>query len=219
MSTDIQNMKYEQIILDSISRHTITVDRCLPIEDRERAMLAIELLVRAGRISEWHHDCGLRYWTAAAASRLSDGSLSRSLGILTFCQGSESRSLLTPHEIEHYFPKLFRHGLPAGHYVDATPQSTRLGNVRVDAGQSKLNRIVTRTERAVHKYEQQPGFRELIHDGKFELTWIVPTHAKQRRLAEALHPLTGSGVRIRVIAIPALLNVVAHLPSSNTQTS
>ncbi len=211
-------MKSEQIIIEFIERYTIAVDRYLPIDDRERAMLAIDQLLRAGRISEWHHDCGLRYWTAVGLRPLSETSLARSLGILTFCHGSESRSLITREELETYFPKMFRHGLPAGHYVDATPQHTRLGNVRVDAGQSKVNRIVTRTQRSLQKYEQQTGFRNLIRDGNFELTWIVPTHPKQRRLVEALHLLTGSGVRFRVIAIPELLNVVAHIPQFNRLT-
>lgn len=208
-------MKTEQIIFDYINRHTIAVDRCLPIDDRERAMLAIDLLLRAGRISEWHHDCGLRYWTAAGLRPLSDTSLARSLGILTFCHDSKSRSLITREELETYFPKIFRRGLPAGHYIEAAPQSTRLGNIRVDGGQSKVNRIVTRTHRSIQKYEQQTGFRELIRDGNFELTWMVPTHPKQRRLIEALHPLTASGVQIKVIAIPDLLNIVAHIPQSN----
>jgi len=211
-------MKYEQIILDFIDRHTIAVDRCLPIDDRERAMLAIDLLLRAGRITEWHHHSGLRYWTANGSAPLSDTSLARSLGILTFCHGSTSRSLITPKEIAVYFPSIFRHGLPAGHYVDATPQFTRLGNVRVDSGQSKLNRIVARTQRNIHKYEQQPGFRELIRNGDFELTWIVPTHPKQRRLVEALQPLTGSGIRLKVVAVPELLNIAAHIPPSNRPT-
>ncbi len=212
------NMKSEQIILDFIDRHTIAVDRCLPIDDRERAMLAIDQLLRGGQISEWHHDSGLRYWTAASLRPLSDMSLARSLGVLTFCHSSESRSLITREELKTYFPKMFRHGLPAGHYIDATPQFTRLGNVRVDAGQSKINRIVARTQRSIQKYEQQMGFRELIRDGNFELTWMVPTHSKQRRLVEGLAPLRGSGVHLRVIAIPELLNVVVHMPHSNRST-
>lgn len=212
-------MKYEQITLDFIDRHTIAVDRCLPIDDRERALLAIAFLLRAGRISEWHHHSGLRYWTATSPSPLSDISLARSLGILTFCHGSKSRSLLTSKEIQVYFPNVFRHGLPAGHYIDATPQLTRLGSVRIDSGQSKINRIVTRTQRGIHKYERQSGFRELIQDGNFELTWIVPTHPKQRRLAEALHPLTGSGVHLKVVAVPELLNVVAHIRRSDRPTA
>jgi len=214
----VPSMKYERIILDSIRRHTIAVDRCLPVKDRERAMLGIDLLRRTGRISEWHHDCGLRYWTTAGLRPLSDLSLARALGILTFCHGSEARSLITREELETYFPKMFRHGLPAGHYIEATSKSTRLGNVRVDGGQSKINRIVTRTQRCIQKYEQQTGFRDLIHNGNFELTWIVPTHPKQRRLVEALRPLKASGVQLRVIAVPLLLNIVAHIPQSNFQT-
>ena len=181
-------------------------------------MLAVDLLLRAGRISQWHHACGLRYWTAATQKPLSDSSLARALGILTFCHGSECRSPVTPLEMETYFPKLFRHGLPAGHYVDATSQSTRLGNIRVDTGQSKINRIVSRTQRSIENYERQEGFRELIHNGDFELTWIVPTHSKQRRLAEALHPLEGSGVHMNVVAFADLLNIVAHIPQPTNAT-
>jgi len=216
--TDTLNMKPQRLIKESIDRYTIAVDRCLPVRDRERAMLAIDVLVRAGQITQWHHACGLRYWTAGGLRPLSDTSLARSLGVLTFCHGSKSRSLITQEELETYFPKMFRHGLPAGHYIDATPEFTRLGNVRVDGGQSKSNRIVARTQRSIQKYEQQAGFHELIHDGRFELTWIVPTQPKQQRLAEALHPLCDSGVHLKVIAIPELLNIVAHVPQPTNAT-
>ncbi len=212
------NMKPQRLILEFIDRYTLAVDRCLPVTDRERAMLAVDLLLRTGRISQWHHACGLRYWTAANQKPLSDSSLARALSILTYCHGSESRSPVTQTQMETYFPKLFRHGLPAGHYVDATSQSTRLGNIRVDTGQSKINRIVSRTQRSIDKYERQDGFRELIHNGAFELTWIVPTHSKQRRLAEALHPLEGSGVHMNVVAFTELLNIVAHIPQRTYAT-
>lgn len=209
-------MKYQQIIVDFINRYTIAVEWCLPIDDRERAILTIDALLRSGRISEWHHDSGLRYWTAAGGKPLSDTSLARSIGIMTFCHGSSSRSLITGEELEMHFPKMFRHGLPAGHYVDVSSQSQRLGNIRVDAGQSKINRIVTRARRSIGKYERQTGFRDLIRRGDFELTWIVPTHSKQRRLVEALQPLVASGVHLKVIAITELLNIVVHLPQPKT---
>ncbi|WP_143549115.1 hypothetical protein [Rhodopirellula bahusiensis] len=203
-------------MIDFISRHTIALDRCLPIKDRERAMLAIDLLARAGQVSEWHHASGLRYWTAANAKPLSDPSLARAFGILMFCQSSTARSLVTRDDLENYFPKLFRYGLPAGHYVDATSQSQRLGNVRVDTGQSKISRIVERARRSIGKHEQQTGIRELIRRGEFELTWIVPTHPKQRRLTEALQPFAAGGIHLKVIAIPDLLDVAAYLPQSNS---
>ena len=212
------NMKPQRLILESIDQYTLAVDRCLPVTDRERAMLAINLLLRAGRISEWHHACGLRYWTTASPKPLSDRSLARSLGILTFCHGSKSRSPVTQSEIGTYFPKLFRHGLPAGHYVDAKSQSTRLGSIRVDAGQSKINRIAARTQRSIQKYQRQDAFRELIRNGDFEFTWIVPTYPKQQRLAEALHPLKGSGVHLNVVAFTELLNIVAHIPHQANAT-
>jgi len=206
-------MKPTRLILEFIDRYTLAVDHCLPVADRERAMLAVELLQRSGRINQWQHPCGLRYWTAANRKPLTDKSLARALGILTFCHCSESRSLVTQSQLENYFPNLFRHGLPAAHYVDATSHSTRLGHVRVDTGQSKIIRIAARTRRCIDKYKQQSGFRELIGKGDFEFTWIVPTDAKQQRLTEALFPLRGSGVHLQVIAIPELLNIVAHIPS------
>jgi len=212
------NIKPEQIIIDFIHRHTIAVDRCLPIVDRERAMLAVNLLVRAGRISEWHHACDLRYWTVAGPRPLFDTSLARSLGILSFCHGSESRSLITRDELAVYFPRVFRHGLPSGHYIEVTPHAQKLGHVRVDGGQSKVNRLVARTQRSIQKYEEQAGFRKLIRSGCFELTWIVPTQPKQRRLIEALEPLVASGIQIRVFAMPELLNVVAHIPRPNNKS-
>ena len=208
-------MESDQIIFEFIQRHTIAVDRCLPIDDSKQAMRSLDRLLRAGRISEWHHDSGLRYWTAFGHKPLSDSSLARSYGILTFCDAADSRSVVTRKELETYFPKMFRHGLPAGHYIEATPQSTRLGNVRVDAGQSKINRIVARTQRSIQKYEQQAGFRELIHQGNFEITLIVPTHPKQRRLADALHSFAASGIHLKVIAIPELLNIVSRIPQAN----
>ncbi|WP_145421201.1 hypothetical protein [Planctomycetes bacterium K23_9] len=210
-------MTYQQNMIDFINRHTIALDRCLPIKDRERAMLAIDLLVRAGQVSEWHHASGLRYWTAANAKPLSDPSLARAFGILMFCHSSASRSLVTKNDLENYFPKLFRHGLPAGHYVDATAQSQRLGNVCVDTGQSRISRIVDRARCSIGKCEQQAGIRELIRRGEFELAWIVPTLPKQRRLTEALQPFDASGIRLKVIAIPDLLNVAAHLPQPNSE--
>ncbi len=202
---------YQQTTIDFINRHTIAVDRCLPIKDRERAMLAIDLLVRAGRVSEWHHASGLRYWTAANTKPLADAALSRALGILMFCHGSPTRSLVTKSDLASYFPKLFRHGLPAGHYVNMTTQWKRLGNVRVDTGESKVSRIVARAQRSIERYERQPGIRELIRQSQFELTWIVPTTPKQRRLSDSLQRFAASGIHLNVVAIPELLNIVAHL--------
>jgi len=198
-------------ILDFVTCHTIAIERCLPVADRAAGMPVIDRLLRRQILSEWQHRSGLRYWTAPSTEPLSDTSLTRALGILLFCCQA-SRSVVTKAELESCFPTLFRHGLPAGHYVQRDAKCNRLGHVRVDAGQSKINRIVVRSGRLIHRYRQQAGFRELIDAGQFELTWIFPTPSKQSRLSEALQCCAGSGVRVRVVAIPELLNVVAPIP-------
>ena len=177
----------------------------------EQTKLTFQRLVADRRISQWRHESGLQYWTGWSSRPQTNLSLVRSLGILLFCQQSESRSLVTKDELETWFPDLFRHGLPAGQYLNRQSTAVRLGHIRVDAGQSKISRLVARTDRLVHKYRQQSGFRQLIDNGQFELTWIVPTLPKQYRLIQALKVIAGSGVHLRVCAIPELLNVIAPI--------
>ena len=103
------------------------------------------------------------------------------------------------------------HGLPSGHYIERSNETFRLGHVRIDAGESKIKRIVAVTERMLHKRREESGFRQLIDAEQFEVSWIVPTHAKQRRLMEELQPLAACGVHLRVIAMPILLNIIAPI--------
>lgn len=201
-------MQTEHFLFEFIARYTIVTDACWSVADREQVASTLRRLVDKRQISEWRHGTGLRYWTAKASRPLSDRSLIRSLGILYFCQDSTSRSLVTKQELAACFPDLFRHGLPAGHYIDRNPASLCLGLVRVDPGQARINRIVSRTAQLVHSYRQRSGFRQLIDQGQFELTWIVPTIPKQRRLAHALNFVKASGIRARVCAIPELLDVI-----------
>ena len=204
-------MHIEQLMLDQISRFKVVFPYCLAVCDREVAAVTLDRLVRDRVVSPWAHRSGLRYWTRRATQPLSDVSLVRSLGVLLFCRQSPTRSLVTRYELESYFPTLFRHGLPAGHYVDQQGNTPRLGNVRVDSGQSKIARIVSRTTRLIQNYRNQTHFRDLIDSGQFELTWIVPTAQKQRGLTDALRSLRGSGIDLRVCVIPELLNVIAPI--------
>jgi len=204
--------KTERTITDHISRYTIAIDRFLPVDDRERALLTIDRLLRSRHISQWQHSSGLRYWTLRSARPLSDTPLIRSLGILLFCHQTRGRSLITKSDIEVYFPNLFRHGLPGGHYINRSDEPVRLGHIRVDSCNSTVKRLTVRSARLIHKYRQQSGFRELMDDGRFELTWIVPTQPKQRRLTAALRPLLASGMQTRVCAVPELLSIIAPIP-------
>jgi len=207
-------MHIEQLILDQISRFKVVFPSCLPVSDREVATVTLDRLVRDRVVSQWAHRSGLRYWTRRETQPLSDVSFVRSLGVLLFCRQSHTRSLVTRNELESCFPTLFRHGLPAGHYVDQQGDIPRLGNIRVDSGQSKIARIISRTTRLIQNYRNQVYFRDLIDCGHFELTWIVPTAQKQRRLSDALRPLRGSGIDLKVCTIPELLNVIAPIQAN-----
>lgn len=203
--------KMESLLLEHIARHTIAIDRYLPTDNRERALLGLERLHRMGQISQWTHQSGLRYWTRSASKPLSDSSLVRSLGFLLFCQ-QPTRRRLTSSDIDEFFPSLFRHGLPGGHYIDCETDSPCLGRACVDTGASKVKRITVRAGEMIRKYRQSEAFNVLLKDNRFQITWIVPTTAKQHRLTEALAPLVLTGVNCRVCAIPELLNVLAPIP-------
>lgn len=207
----MQTIARENSVMDELKRYTLLIDQFLPTNASETTQPMVRRLVRARRVSQWTHRSGLRYWTVRAPRPLSDRSLARAFGILLFCRQSATRSLVTTAEIESYFPTLFRHGLPGGHYVDSTYDSSRLGHVRVDGSCSKVSRIVSCTAKMIHDYRKQPGFRDLIDSDRFELTWLVPTKPKQHRVATCLQPLTASGIPIRVCAIPELLNLLAPI--------
>lgn len=204
-------------ILDQIDRFTIAIDRSRDVDDRERWAISAKLLLRSRRVSRWTHECGLTYLTAHSRRPLSTKSLARSIAVFQFCDGG-TRSLLMKAEIEKYFPFIFRHGLSANHYVVLRDAAPRLGHVRVDIGESRINRLLSRTERLIHKYRSEHGFRGLIDEQRFEVSWIVPTTAKQRRLSEALAPLSSSGVGLSVCAMPLLLNIIHPIPEEPVLT-
>jgi hypothetical protein len=207
----MNNRNTARIVLDYIGRNTIATDRFLPIGDRDRAMVTLERLLDSQRISQWTHNSGLRYWTRPSGRPLSDRSLVRSLGILSFCDQVASRSVLTRNDMRHYFPQLVRYGLPAGYYFERDVCFPRLGHVRVDSS-SRISRIVARTFKIIDQHRLHPGFRELIDGDRFDLTWIVATPAKQRRLTQALRSVAASGVCPHVCSIPALIDLLAPLP-------
>ena len=206
--------KTESGIMDEIRRFTILIEDCLPANRRRDALITLERLRQNRRVSQWHHATGFRYWTARSSHPLSDRSLVRSMGILGFCRESEHRSLLIKPEIESWFPDLFRHGLPQGYYIDRSERDLRLGLVRVDAGHTSISRIVARTARLIDRHRRQIGFRTLMTEKRFDLTWIVATRRKQIRLGEALHPLEHSGICLQVRSNPELLHLIAPIQQS-----
>ena len=204
-------MNSHSTLTNIVGRFTAVFDDRFPDVDRRATLSALGELVRDGQLSQWNHESGLRYWTRRSTSPLRLRSLVRAYAVTTFCTDSHSRTLVTRQDIADYFPNLFRHGLPPGHYIERSTDTIRLGHVRVDAGESTTRRIVARTERVIHKRRLEIGFRQLVDSGQFEISWVVPTHAKQRRLLEHLQPIAAAGVHLRVIAMPMLLNIIAPI--------
>ena len=174
---------------------------------------AMSLLLRKRIISEWTHDCGLRYWTLFNHRPLSEKALLVAVAMLRFAPPNAARTLITGDDIRAYFPQLARHGLPNGYYVDRTVHPPTLGHVRVDAF-SRISRIVARTMRFIDQTRSQTGFCTAIDAGRFELTAIVPTTAKARRLQTAFATLQAVGIPLHVMAMPELLNLIAPIPQS-----
>lgn len=209
----MQPWETERLILEQIRRHKISIERLLPMEVPDRALSTIEKLVQTRRISQWDHECGMRYWTQFAKRPLSNQSLIGALGMLLFLDQSSGRTAITPEDISTYFPHLFRKGLPRGYFVEHHQRHTRLGLAKVDSC-SRVSRIVSRTLRCIDKHRSDAGFRTLIDEDLFEIVWIMPTREKCRRTAAALALCQASQVSVRTIEIPELLEVSAAIPSS-----
>ena len=139
----------------------------------------------------------------------------RSSAIHTFCcEPSHPRTLLRKTELGRFFPTPFQAGLPGGYYVDATGNQPILGHLRVDVGLDDVSRIVQRCHELARRYQQLPGFQRLIAAGQFEITYLVATGEKARRLSVALGSVAMSGVRCVAISVPILLDLLAPLPTT-----
>lgn len=140
--------------------------------------------------------------------------VARCIATHSFCRASEpKRTLLTKHDVKRFFPTLFRHGLPAGYYVDATHSKPLLGVLRVDVHTLQVNRIWQRSLELFERHRQQPEFRKLILGQQFEITWIVATSSK----ADAIRHLASKQQRdipIDAQHMPQLLNQIAPLPNT-----
>ena len=165
-----------------------------------------------------HHSA--RYWylnsLGAQACGLDDervGPLSepakiRALAMLRFCCLSDRpRRRLTSQELVRSFPGLERPGLPSGYYFDPAG-SGRLGLVRIDAGRrGRWDRIVQSVREDINDHLHQPGFRQFIQAGRFEITVLTVFRQKARRIYESVlrH---AQGVPVQVVALPELLPLI-----------
>ena len=110
------------------------------------------------------------------------------------CEPSHPRTLLRKTELGRFFPTLFQAGLPGGYYVDATGNQPILGHLRVDVGLDDVSRIVQRCHELARRYQQLPGFQRLIAASQFEITYLVATEQKARRLSATFLSVAKTGV-------------------------
>ena len=104
--------------------------------------------------------------------------------------------------------------MPRGYYVDVTGKQPVLGHLRVDVGPDDIVRIVQRCHQLARRHQQLSGFQRLIAAGQFEITYLVATDQKARRLSVALSSLEMTGVRCVVEPVPVLLDLLAPLPTT-----
>ena len=139
----------------------------------------------------------------------------RASAIQSFCgDPSHSRTLLGKTELYRFFPTLFQAGLPRGYYVDATGNQPMLGHIRVDVGLDEIGRIVSRCHELVRRHQRVSGFRQLIAAGQFEITYLVATEQKARRLSAALISVAKTGVRCVAVPVPTLLGLLVPLSAT-----
>ena len=199
--------------MNHVRRYRIGIAGQLPDPVDGPVELAIDRLISAGRLVRRRHATKLTYFTAGGERALSDSAFIRAMAVSYFCMSQVTgRTLLLSNEIRHYFPTLFRSGLPAGHYLDRSREKPRLGLVRIDVPAARIGRLASRAARLIDRYREQAGFRELMVRQQFEITFVVPTSPKARRLQLAFKPLEASGVPIHVVCIPGLLPLMAPLP-------
>ncbi len=140
--------------------------------------------------------------------------IARCIATQSFCRSSElKRTLLTKQDVKRFFPTLFRHGLPAGYYVDAAHEKPLLGLLRIDVHALHINRIWQRSLELFERHYQQSEFRKLILGQQFEITWVVATGSK----ANAIRHLASKQQReipIDAQHFPLLLNQLAPLPNT-----
>ena len=161
-------------------------------------------LIQKHALRESRLDSGHAFLSVPRRKLPSRESVARAIGIQSFCCGdSHRRTFLLKAELTRYFPTLFQAGLPRGYYVDVTGKQPVLGHLRVDVGPDDIVRIVQRCHQLARRHRQLSGFQRLIAAGQFEITYLVATDQKARRLSVALSPLEMTGVRCVVEPVPS----------------
>jgi hypothetical protein len=204
-------------ILDHVRRYTIGVENVLVKSVPGDVVKCVRRLVSARQLRECNHPRGFRYLTLFHRPTLSEKAFVRRYAVACFCESPGSRrSLLIRAEIERYFPNIFRHGMPGGYYVDSSDERPRFGHVRVDVAPARTDRILSRAVNLIERHMRNSGIRQLIAQRQFEITFIVATLQKARRLHTEFRKLDQSGVAVHAHAVPELLELIAPITTDNS---
>lgn len=192
-----------------LRRYRIVAPSALKRAEAKPVERELTQLQSRGIVSRWRHASGLTYWTRRSPGPLANHALGRAHAQFSYCPPWGARHLLTVPELERLLRPYGCQSTASGYYCERSADNFRLGRLRVDTG-SRLSRLVAASARSIDRLRQS-DIRQLIDDHGFELTWIVATEAKRRRLMQALQPLGPSGVSLRVVALPELLGLLAPL--------
>lgn len=162
---------------------------------------------------------GVTVVASRAKGRPSDLAIARAVAMQNFCRLEPTRPrILSPGDIETYFPSWFRKGLPSGYYVRNAASQPVLGLLRIDTNAKPIGRLVSKSDSIAQRHFQQQEFRQLHRSGQFELTWLVPTEAKKRSLEITVANHRSLNFTLRAFAVPELLEMLAPLQSHHSPT-
>lgn len=217
MPTTQSIRRCKRAILDHVLRYAIGVESVLARSVPGDVTSCVRRLVSGRQLRECSHPRGFRYLTLGHRPMLSEEAFVRRYAVVCFCETPGScRSLLTRAEIEQYFPNVFRHGMPGGYYVDTSEERPRFGHIRVDAPPARTPRILSRAVNLIDRHCRSDGIRQLVTQRQFDITFIVATLQKARRLHTEFRKFDHSGVTVHAHAVRELLELITPITTVNS---
>lgn len=210
----------ERKLNETVKRHRILLLDEVSAELGVDAEMLRDSLVHHRRLQLSTSVGGTTVVTRRAKGRPSDAAIARAIATQSFCRREPTRPrLLSPGDIETYFPSLFRKGLPSGYYVrNAAASKPMLGLLRIDTNAKPIGRLVSKSDSIVQGHFKQQEFRQLHRSGQFELTWLVPTNAKKRSLEITVANFRTLSFTLRAFAVPEMLDLLAPLQPHHSPT-
>ena len=138
--------------------------------------------------------------------------IARGIALHTFCHdGINHRTLLMAEDVNKYFPRLFRNGMPSGYYVDTSGEKPILGFVRVDTGLDHITRILQQLRKLLERHTSSTEFAAITAAGQFEISYLVPTETKAFAINTASSHRSSHQPICRAVTVPLILDLMAPL--------